>query len=197
MKKIIVFIVIVSFFVNGFAQSYGRVGGSYSIVSVNRMMRLGETYPSDYGIRGTGTMSLGLEYQYPLNSWLGVETGLNFSYHNFTKTVSNTTTGELLRTKNDVNLINVPVGFNINFLQYGFIQSGVLLDLLYQPGFGSYMGCGVHFQSEYGLGVFVNPYIKAHSLLPFNFDFNTDRIIDTGIKIGVTYSVDYFLQNRR
>ncbi|VBB43380.1 exported hypothetical protein [uncultured Paludibacter sp.] len=197
MKKILIFTVFLLFSAQSFTQSLGTVGISFSMVSSNKMMRVGENLPADYGMNGAGLLSLGADYIYPLNNWMSVESGLNYSYERFMKTTTDNGNSELVKTEENIHLLSIPVGFRITFLKYGFIDSGVLLDLLNEPGFGSYLGGGVHFQSEYGLGLLLSPYVKVHSLVPFNFNLDTDRIIDTGIKIGITYSIDYFLKNQR
>ncbi|MHB9140264.1 MAG: hypothetical protein ACYC25_00125 [Paludibacter sp.] len=94
-------------------------------------------------------------------------------------------------------MVNIPVGLRVDFLKYGFVNSGILVDLTNEPGIGSYFGAGVKIESEVGMGLYVNPYVKIHSIVPVNLNQNADRILETGIKIGVTYNFDNPYSKRR
>ncbi|MGC3979103.1 MAG: hypothetical protein QM751_13290 [Paludibacteraceae bacterium] len=178
------------------AQSRGIAIISYSAGTNNTLFRNAATFPATDGMTGLGAMSFGLEYVYPMNNWLSAEAGLNYSYELFKKKVADSQSESGYATSNvNVNLITIPVGFRINFLKYGFIQTGAMLDLLYEPGIGSYFGCGVQYQTEYGLGFVLSPYVKFHSFLPLNFNMDANRILDRGVKIGISYSIDYFLEH--
>lgn len=196
MKRNILLLLILLFTFSVFSQSKGLALVTYSVGTNNTMFKDASIFPSTEGLTGMGSMSLGLEYVYPMNHWLSAEAGLNYTYERFKKKFDDVDIEGGYATSNvNVNLITIPVGFRVNFLKYGFVQTGAMLDLLYEPGIGSYFGCGVQYQTEYGLGFVLNPYVKFHSFLPLNFNIDANRILDRGVKIGISYSIDYFLEH--
>lgn len=191
MKKVLLSVFVVFVVIPLFSQSKGTAAVSFSMFSNSRMLSDGENFPKEYGLKNSRNISVDAQYLYPLNSWLSAEMGMNYTMARFIKTDLNDESSFFT-----ANLLDLPIGFRLNFLKYGFINSGTILDLLYNPGFGSYLGGGIQFQSEYGLGMFANPYIRIHSVLPFNFEMSSDRVVDAGIKIGFSYSIDYLLKDK-
>lgn len=191
MKKVLLLVSIIFVTISLFSQSKGTAVVSFSMFSNYRMLSDGENFPKEYGLKGSNSISFDAQYVYPLNSWLNAEMGLNYTMARFVKTDLNNTNSIFT-----ADLLNLPIGFRLTFLKYGFVNSGTMLDLLYNPGFGSYFGGGIQFQSEYGFGMLVNPYIRIHSVVPFNLDMSSDRIVNAGIKIGFSYSIDYLLKDR-
>lgn len=193
---VVIFLILSSFSL--FSQNLGLLGGSYSLGTSNTMFRNAESFPVNEGIAGAGVFSMGIDYYYPINNWLSAESGLNYAYESFSKKTVDLQNEQGFSTSTiNVHLMTIPVGLRASFLKYGFVESGALLDLLYEPGIGSYFGFGAQFQSEYGLGLTISPMFKLHSLFPLNFNANSNRILERGIKIGLTYSIDYYLKNRK
>lgn len=181
------------------AQSKGTVGFSFTTISSNAMLRSGSLEHNYETIKGKGFMAAGIDYWYPLTDWLKAETGINYSFQNFSKLYYNPNIYTVALTavepvNFDIHQVNIPVGFRAEFLKYGFINSGVLLDLTHEPGIGSYFGIGAKIESEIGLGLMINPYVKMHSVLPVSFNKDADRVMEAGIKFGITYSLDYLLK---
>ncbi|MEX0597108.1 MAG: hypothetical protein WD512_11465 [Candidatus Paceibacterota bacterium] len=83
-------------------------------------------------------------------------------------------------------------------MKYFYASSGALLDIDIsksssinnQSGIGGMLGAGVNYDFNFGLSLFVNPYVKIHSLLPFAVDNNRQqRIVESAIKFGITYQL--------
>jgi hypothetical protein len=96
-------------------------------------------------------------------------------------------------------LISIPATLRVKFLKYFFINAGALIDLdisqsVYfenQTGLGGIAGFGANYDFKCGLSVFLNPYIKAHSLI----DVGTRlKIMEKGFRLGVTYDLQKILK---
>ena len=181
------------------AQEKGIIGFSFSGLNTNDMLQSAELNHDYTTHQGFGFLSLSADYWYPINEWLDFETGVDYSFQSFSETVNNPNIYYLtspMPIDYDIHMINIPLGIRVNFLKYGFVNSGVLVDLTHEPGIGSYFGVGAKIESEVGFGIFVNPYVKMHSILPVNLDMNVNRIFETGIRFGVSYNFDNILRKR-
>ena len=82
-------------------------------------------------------------------------------------------------------------------MKYCFINGGLLLDIDAgtsrpidsQTGIGSVMGLGIKYDFKSGFTAFVNPYYKLHSLVPFSSGDNHQRIMESGFRFGLMYSL--------
>jgi len=94
-------------------------------------------------------------------------------------------------------LINIPVTLRVNFLKYFFINGGILFDIDSsasspidsQTGIGSILGLGIKCDFKSGLSVFANPYLKAHSMIPFSSGDNHQRLMESGFRFGLMYQL--------
>ncbi len=185
-------------FVSINAQTKGTLGFTFSAFNNNLTLRSAEVNPDYTTIDGRGFMSFSADYWYPVNDWLDLETGVNYSYQNFTEETISDALAAIRDTKNyNLHLVNVPVGLRAEFLKYGFVNGGILVDLMKEPGIGSYFGVGAKIESPIGFGMFINPYVKAHSLFPFNFNRNADRILETGVRVGLFFQLGKSLSDWR
>lgn len=41
-----------------------------------------------------------------------------------------------------------------------------------------------------GASIFVNPYLKFHSLIPFSPDENQQKVYESGFRVGLTYNLN-------
>ena len=170
------------------AQEKGTLGFSFSAFNNNQLLQSAETGQDDITVNGRGFMSFSTDYWYPVNDWLELETGVNYSMQYFRNIYNDPSASEPVDPENDItHMINIPVGVRAGFLKYGFINGGILVDILKEPGIGSYFGVGARIESPVGFGMFINPYVKAHSIFPVNFNKNADRILEAGIRIGVSF----------
>ena len=55
-------------------------------------------------------------------------------------------------------------------------------------GLGAIVGIGAQYEFNNGFGLYINPYSKAHAILSFSFDKYPLRMLETGVRIGMTYS---------
>ncbi|MDR2027047.1 MAG: hypothetical protein LBQ01_05730 [Prevotellaceae bacterium] len=150
----------------------------------------------DFNYKGTGFYTVGINYIRGLNKWLELETGLEYSRHSIRVTPDIYPGMEVfMRTeKVGLGLLNVPATLRANFLKYFFINGGLLLDLdvsdnIYienQTGIGGIAGLGVNYDFDFGLSVFLNPYIKAHSWI---YVGERQKILEKGFRLGVTYDI--------
>lgn len=187
-NKLLLLVLALAFFAPTIAQNKGKIGFSFSAFNYNEMLRTTET-GFDNTTKGRGFMSFAANYWHPINSWLEVETGVTYNLRNF-ETSSLDVASEVSPENKTLHMVNIPIGVRATFLKYGFVNSGILIDLLEEPGIGSYVGAGLKVDSPVGVGMFINPYIKMHSVLPIDFNLKANRIIDAGIQIGISYSFD-------
>lgn len=204
MNKISLIIIVFVFGLLGnvFSQNKGTIGFSFSAVNSNYLLQSAAVNHEFTSFEGRGFMSFSADYWYPINDWLELETGMNYSLQGFEKIISSKVENNLLKPLNysesiDYHMVNIPIGVRAEFLGFGFVNGGLLVDIAQQePGIGSYFGFGVKLDSPVGYGIFVNPYVKMHSILPIDFNFSADRILEAGIRIGVSYSFDNTFRKR-
>ncbi len=181
---------------NGTGLSAKKIGVTFSSFGGNDIFRFKElegaaSYSRDY------FFTVGINYLHPINKWLEVETGIEYSKHHiiigsmFPPGMDNSL------QKADFSLINVPVTLRANFLKYFFINGGLIIDINASPdspidnqtGIGAIVGVAAKYDFKNGVSAFVNPYIKVHSLVPFSNSQYQQRVLETGIRIGVTYTL--------
>lgn len=191
MKSVAMFLLL-SFSLLATAQEKGKIGLSYSLNAGSNIVQ----FPSVKGAADnevTGAAGIGLIYLKPLNPWLELETGLTYTLFNIQTTSS--PTPEVYTSTSSLSLIDIPVGVRANFLKYFFVNGGLLLDLDMnvgghidsQSGVGVLLGVGAKYDFKFGGSVFVNPYAKLHSLLPFSGGSYHERMLESGWRLGVTY----------
>jgi hypothetical protein len=174
----------------------GKIGIAFSSFGKNDVFRFQEldgaaAYDSDY------FYTVGITYVYPFNNWLEAETGIEFSAHHIIIKPNLPPDMDNSSRKADFSLINVPVTLRANFLKYFFINGGLMLDvdpslsspIDNQTGIGVLLGVSVKYDFDSGISVFVNPYSKIHSLIPFADIKYHQRILENGIRIGLTYDL--------
>lgn len=137
--------------------------------------------------------TFGVNYIHPLNRWLDLETGVEYAKH--TVTLHPNLPPDMDGSPSNVNfsLINIPITVRANFLHFFFVNGGLLLGIeadLSSPiatGVGAILGLGAQYEFKNGIGLFVNPYSKAHALIPFSSENYPFRMLETGVRVGVTY----------
>lgn len=181
-----------SFFLS--AREKGKIGISYSLdggASVVPMKSLIGTGSSEI----TGFNSFGFVYLKPLNNWLEVETGVNYSYYKIINHPAPMLS--VTSTTSSLSIIDVPVGVRANFLKYFFANGGLMFDMdmnagggaRNQTGVGAMLGVGLKYDFNFGGSIFFNQNIKWHSLIPLTFDSYHECVIEGGWRIGITYKL--------
>jgi len=176
----------------------GQLGITFSSFGPNDVVRSQELMGSASKI-GEEFFTFGIDYLSKLNSFLDVETGIEYSNHKiFVKPmVLPNMDSYSPNYRASISLINIPVTLRVNFLKYCFINGGLLFEMdastsspiESQTGIGSVMGLGIKYDFKSGLSVFVNPYYKMHSLVPFSSADNHQRIIESGFRFGLMYKL--------
>lgn len=174
-----------------------KIGITYSSFGSNDVVRFEELIGSA-SYDGDGFYSIGVTYLHPIYNWLELETGIEFSKH--TITVNPNLPPDMVRNpyKSNFSLINIPLTVRANFLKYLFVNGGLLMDIDVsnnsvidsQTGIGMQVGCGVKYDFKFGTSLFVNPYYKSHALIPFSSEDYPQRVLESGIRIGLTYKLN-------
>ncbi len=170
-----------------------RVGITFSSFGVNDPIYFDDLMgAASYDSKSFYTF--GINYIHPLNRWLDIETGIEYAKH--TVTLKPNLPPDMDRTPYDIDfsLINIPITVRGNFLKYFFANGGLLLgfdagsDSPIASGLGAILGVGAQYEFDNGLGFFVNPYAKGHALISFSSEKYPLRLIEAGVRVGVTYS---------
>lgn len=144
--------------------------------------------------KGEKFFTLGLIYLYPLKNKIDIETGIEYSNHEIS-IMPNVPPGIDNKPNSAfMSLVNIPVTARLNFLKYFFINGGLFLDIdagtseqNSQTGIGAMMGLGIRYDPGYRISVFVNPYFKVHSLIPFSTNDYHQRLMESGFRFGLAY----------
>ena len=174
----------------------GKIGITYSSFGENYVIMftrlLGNaSYDSDY------FFTAGITWVTPLKKGLELETGLDYSRHSIIIIPNLPPEDDNTPRKVKFSLINIPVTFRANFLKYFFVNGGLFVDIdpsinswvNNMTGIGSLLGFAAKYDFNSGISVFVNPYTKIHSLIPLGGWVYHQRLLENGIRIGVTYDL--------
>lgn len=138
--------------------------------------------------------SIGINYIHPINNWLDIETGVEYAKHTVTLYPNLPPDMDVPPYDKDFSLINIPITARANFLNYFFANGGLLLGFdadtasPIASGLGAIIGVGAQYQFKNRVGLFVNPYAKTHALLTLSSEKYPLRMIETGVRVGLTYS---------
>jgi len=141
--------------------------------------------------------TLGVNYLYKLNKTFNIESGIEYSNQqiiikpNLPPQYDNSPYGARF------SVIDIPVALRVNFLKYCFINGGLLFafdpgisnPVDSQTGIGSIVGLGIKYEFNSGYSVFVNPYFKGYSLLPFSGGENHQKLWENGFRFGVMFKL--------
>lgn len=193
MRKLFL-ILFIAFSANSFGQSNHEISISFSsgendLIMFQQLVGTGSH-------SGTGYFTLGAHYLRSVNSWLDLETGLIYGYHNITIEPAFTGT-PVDPIYENMSIASIPLLARANFWNYFYFNAGALVDLDFsnsqylddQTGIGLKMGVGFHYRFKPGLGVYINPILTSHSLIPFSMDQYHERLFESGIRIGISYKL--------
>ncbi len=173
-----------------------RVGITFSSFGSNDVIYL-QQITGAAGYSSDHFYTLGITYLHQYNKHLELETGIEYSSHKILITPNVPPYVDYALYGAEFSLVNIPVSLRVNFWKYFFVNGGLILDIDptvaspidNQTGIGACLGLGGKYDFACGLSVFANPYLKAHSLLPFMPDVYHQRVVETGLRFGVTYSL--------
>jgi len=181
------------------SKSTGKIGIFYSSFGDNELVR-SEDLIGGPSYSGDKFYTLGVNYLYPFTQWLDFQTGLVYSKHQITITpnivhpyVPGVDYAPAKPYNEDLSVISIPVGVQLNFFKYLFVNGGFSLDFDTgssnsfddQTGIGLQVGAGVQYEFRNRISLFINPYAKGHSIVSFSSQDNRQRLMEAGVKIGV------------
>jgi len=174
-----------------------KVGLTVTPFGENDMLRL-YSVQGAAGIYGDGFYIVGITCQFPLTARFDVETGLEYSKHTVEIHPNLPPGYDDTPYKSTFKFVSIPVTLKMNFLKYFFVNGGCLLDIDThssessidnQTGLGVILGVGVKYDFKFGGTLFANPYLKCHSLVHFLPDNHHEKLVESGIRFGVTYNL--------
>jgi len=173
-----------------------KVGITFSSFGENDVIRFNELDGAAY-YEGENFYTLGIQYTCSIKKWLALESGLELAQHDVTIHPVYIPGADLSTGEGDFMLITVPVTLKASIFKYLFINGGVILDMDIstnspidsQTGLGPMAGVGLQYEFNFGASVFLNPYLRIHSLLPFADIENHQRVWENGFRFGILYHV--------
>lgn len=170
-----------------------KLGISYSSFGENDVFRFEELEGAGSYL-GTGFFTLGLNYVYPLSKRLELETGLEYGNYKFNFESNLPPDVAVEFRKYELPIFQIPVMIRANFLRFFYANAGLIVDfdpsnneIDNQTGIGTILGLVVKYDLPVGASVYINPYTKIHSMLPFQQEQDHQRIWENGIRVGVTW----------
>lgn len=147
--------------------------------------------------RADNFFTVGINYIHPLNHWLEIETGIEYSRHTILISLMWPTLLTAMPVRAGFSLINIPATLRVRFLKYFFVNAGLILDIDpggsspvdSQAGIGSVIGLGGQYDFGSGISLFINPYQKFHAMVPVSFAGGDHRqkVWENGFRIGLIY----------
>lgn len=194
-SKTILFTIFAMLSVSAFGQNSekGSIGVSFSPFAKSSF--LSSKNDASLHVDFQQATAVGINYLMPVSKVFSLETGVEynlFKLNTFTDSNTEFANDTLAST---LSLIEIPVAFRVNFAEVLFFTSGILFDfdmnssapISKQSGIGLMAGLGLKYDFKMGLSLFANPFVKLHSLIPFNSWKNHQRIMDAGVRVGVMY----------
>lgn len=192
MKTIFLFFACYLLVLVSFSQTKSRLSFLYSPASNGVDIKKG--WIGDVGHTGNGANLFELRYSRNINSFLSLETGLQYAHN---KIETNYFPDGVTHYKNsEINMMSVPVYCNISFLKYFFAEAGPTLDfetnhsattsITDQSGIGFAFGLGGKYAYK-SVTVIVNPFFQRHLMLSIGGGDLIERLWQSGVKFGVGY----------
>jgi hypothetical protein len=175
----------------------GKIGITFSTLGKSHIAHI-PSVESDSYHENNYFYSLGVNYIYPLNSWLEAETGIEYSNHNV-KFFAYPNGVTYFAGEKKLSLINIPLTLRANFSKFFFVNAGSFVDFDIsnkneivdnQTGIGVIIGLGVKYDFKFGITLFANPFLRLHNLVLFVPKKHPDRLFDSGIRLGITYNLN-------
>jgi len=201
MKHLLSLIIVLLFVANGFSQekssnNYGKIGMSYSSFGNNpvvffKSMDGAPSYNSNH------FYTISLDYSFAINNNLEIETGFDYSEQTVEIVPNVSPEINVFPYYKSFTILSIPIGVKLSFMKYIFINGGAFIsydnhnkyNIDNQSGIGLYGGLGLEYTLNMGLSVFINPYLKVHSLIPFDAQGTQAHLMESGLKMGVKYKL--------
>lgn len=195
MKNTIIVFLTILIVSNVMVAQHAKIGITFSTLSDNEVVRFSNSYVGDGSYDANSSYTIGITYLKPLNNWLEIETGVE--YINSSITVSPAPMIQMPTHTNKVSYLNIPVSVRASFWKYCFANGGLIIDtdlsltspIDEQVGLGAMLGVGLKYDFKSGISLFVNPYAKVHTLLPFSFKSYSQHFLESAARFGITYQL--------
>lgn len=203
MKRILLSVYFVFCLVNLQAQepdsliNHDKIGITASALGSSTLLRFHKLVGgAGYNTRRLFTAAI--NYLHPLNKTVDLETGIEFTSFSTTTSSDVNPYPDLTSTIGYLNLVNIPLLVRVNFPYLFYVNGGLLLDMDMsssngvdtQTGVGSMFGLGWKYGFKSGTEITINPYIKMHSLISFSMAGNSQRLLESGLRLGVMIPLD-------
>lgn len=170
----------------------GQIGITFSSFGNNDVIQF-QNLIGTASYNGDRFYTLGINYLYPLNKTFDIETGVEYSNHKIIIKPNVSPGMDYPPYGAKFSLIIIPVTARVNFARYFFVNWGFFLDIDAshpmpvdsQTGLGTNMGLGFKYNFKCGVTDFVNPYLKAHSLISFSTAKYQQHIMESGFRFGL------------
>ena len=147
---------------------------------------------------GNGYCNIGVNYIEPLNKWLGILGGMEFSNHKIKTTywVDNPNYPEPSPTYENIQLFSFPINIQADFLKYFYARTGFMIDwetknnssyFNNQSGIGLNFEVGGKYEFKNHVTLFLSPFFQAHGIVLFHSEQHAYKINNEGINIGIGY----------
>jgi hypothetical protein len=134
----------------------------------------------------------GIRYMHRISDYLFLETGLNYS-----KSIVEITPeymGFPVQSYNEtMEIVSVPIYVNYTFWKYMFLDGGFIIDAHIsdnnfdsQNGIGFGIGIGAKYDFK-NIVIYISPNIKTHAILPFSLENHHQRLLESGIQMGIGF----------
>jgi hypothetical protein len=191
MKKGLLMLCLMGIGTQGFCQDIPKGELNFTISKgTSEILRTNLEGAGSY--KGDGFYGLGISYLKPLNSWLDIEAGVNYSNNNIMFTSHLHPDGGRAMYRSNLQTVSFPVAFRANFMKYLFVNLGAVADfetkhsmLDNQSGIGAVAGIGFKYGFTPKVSAFVNPFLQQHAIIPFRPENYQQRMLDAGVRFGV------------
>jgi hypothetical protein len=174
----------------------GSIGINFSSFGENDVFRSEELIGGP-SYMGKDYFAIGVNYLYPIKKWLDFGSGLEFAQHKIEITAGPSGETQINSRTEKFSLVNVPLTLRLNFLRYFFVNAGFNLTIDGNPsspidsqsGIGFNSGLGIKYDFDFGGSVFINPYYKNYSIVPFSHEDYHQKVLETGVRFGIMYKL--------
>ncbi len=171
-----------------------KIGLSFSSFGSNNMLYF-QSLEGAASYNSDNFYVLGANYTYSFNKTLSIETGIEYAKHRIIIEPNLPPNYDAQPYSESFSLLEIPFYIRADFLNYFFVNTGTFITWHIQPdnsvdsqsGMGAFLGIAIKYDFKQGLSLFVNPYLKAHSLIAFQKSNHQLHLMETGFRFGITY----------
>lgn len=175
-------------------NSKSKIGVTFSTVGSNDIVS--NDLICDCGYNSDYIYGVGITYIYAINHWLDLEVGIEYTKQTV-QAYSIIPDAPKPDAPSDLNLLVIPLTGRANFLNYFFVNAGLLVSfdvsnankIVNQSGLGLMAGIGARYSFNNDISIFVNPYVKRHAMISFSGNGDRRKLVASGFRFGITYSL--------